>query len=165
MSMFVKLRPVPTLSRSELGIPPGSSPEEAFQLGQVIKCRVLRSSSADQRLALSFITSSAAIAAARVASAAAPTDTVTAPGAAVAGEVELGSLVSGAVRTVGESSLIVEVARATGGSVNGVLAFQHLSDHLSQVENLKGLLQPGQAVEGLLVIGECVTSSKRLEAL
>jgi rRNA biogenesis protein RRP5 len=144
--------------RSELGIPPGSSPEEAFQLGQVIKCRVLRSSSADQRLALSFITSSAAIAAARAAGAStngsvAP-PTVTAPGATVTGQVELGALVSGAVRTVGESSFMVEVARSTGGSVNGVLGFQHLSDHASQVEGLKALLQPGQMVEDLLVIGE-----------
>lgn len=158
-SHYAKSQSFHAAFRSELGIPPGSSPEEAFQLGQVIKCRVLRSSSADQRLALSFITSSAAIAAARAAGAstngsAAP-PTATAPGATVTGEVELGALVSGAIRTVGESSFIVEVARSTGGSVNGVLGFQHLSDHASQVEGLKALLQPGQNVEDLLVIGEC----------
>ncbi|KAL3684900.1 hypothetical protein R1sor_002922 [Riccia sorocarpa] len=119
--------------RTEMGLPPGASAGTAFQLGQVVKCRVLRSDPSTRRLAVSFSMSSRA------------------EHDIEAAELSVGSIVSGVVAQAKEKSFFVDVE--LGKSVaKGVLAYSQLSDNIGHTEQLKALIKPGYKFDQLLIV-------------
>ncbi|KAG6542156.1 hypothetical protein Mapa_016388 [Marchantia paleacea] len=120
--------------RTEMGLPVGYNPTTAFQLGQVVKCKVMRSDPSAKRLSVSFSTTNR-------------TDDE------VEGsfEIQVGSIVSGTVSLVKENSLMLDVV-GPRGVTKGVLAYSQLSDISGHVEQFKALLKPGYKFDRLLVL-------------
>ncbi|XP_020233818.1 rRNA biogenesis protein RRP5 [Cajanus cajan] len=116
--------------RSELGLEPGADPVTVYNVGQVVKCRVVSSIPASRRINLSFI-----IKATRVTE----DDMVT-----------LGSLVSGVVDRITSTAVVVYV-NASGFS-RGTISMEHLADHHGQAILMNSLLKPGYNFDQLLVL-------------
>lgn len=129
--------------KSALGIEAGVKAENVFQVGQSIKCRVLRSDPAARRLSLSFITTSSRDDASEGA----------------AGDELIGKVVAGTVHHVNDSVIIVNVSTPTG-LVKGYLTFPHLSDTLGHIEQLKSVTKVGFQFDRLLVLD--VTDKQKL---
>ncbi|KAK7354984.1 hypothetical protein VNO80_14229 [Phaseolus coccineus] len=116
--------------RFELGLEPGADPGTVYNVGQVVKCRVVSSIPASRRIILSFI-----IKATRVSE----DDMVT-----------LGSLVSGVVDRITSNNIVVRV-NASGFS-GGTISMEHLADHHGQAILMNKLLKPGYKFDQLLVL-------------
>ncbi|KAL2326887.1 hypothetical protein Fmac_020314 [Flemingia macrophylla] len=116
--------------RSELGIEPGADPVTVYNVGQVVKCRVVSSIPASRRINLSFIIKPTRVT---------EDDMVT-----------LGSLVSGVVDRVTSTAVVVYV-NASGFS-RGTISIEHLADHHGQAILMNSLLKPGYNFDQLLVI-------------
>jgi rRNA biogenesis protein RRP5 len=122
--------------RKDLGIDAGVKADTVFEVGQSIKCRVLRCDPASCRLSLSFVTSSHR-------------------GTDQEGEetgVKVGELVSGTVAHVADKVFILDVM-TDKELMKGILTFPHLSDTSGHVEGLKGIIKVGHKLEQLLVLG------------
>ncbi|BBM98348.1 rRNA biogenesis protein RRP5 [Marchantia polymorpha subsp. ruderalis] len=120
--------------RTEMGLPSGNNPTTAFQLGQVVKCRVMRSDPSSKRLSVSFSTTNRT-----------DNDAEGIP------EIQVGSIVSGTVSLVKDNSLMVDVM-GPRGVTQGVLAYSQLSDISGHVEQFKALVKPGYKFDRLLVL-------------
>ncbi|MED6145261.1 hypothetical protein PIB30_023503 [Stylosanthes scabra] len=116
--------------RSELGLEPGVDPSVVYNVGQVVKCRVISSISALRRINLSFIIKPARV--------------------SEEDKVRLGSLVSGVVDRITANSVVVYV-NASGFSW-GTIFLEHLADHLGQANLMKSVLKPGYSFDQLLVL-------------
>ncbi|RDY08514.1 rRNA biogenesis protein RRP5, partial [Mucuna pruriens] len=117
-------------SRSELGLEPGADPGTVYNVGQVVKSRVISSIPASQRINLSFIIKPTRVT---------EDDMVT-----------LGSLVSGVVDRITSSAVVVYV-NASGFS-RGTISMEHLADHHGQAILMNSLLKPGYNFDQLLVL-------------
>ncbi|XP_020972176.1 rRNA biogenesis protein RRP5 isoform X3 [Arachis ipaensis] len=116
--------------RSELGLEPGVDPGAVYNVGQVVKCRVISSISALRRINLSFIIKPKRV--------------------AEEDKVRLGSLVSGVIDRITTNSVVVYV-NASGFSW-GTISLEHLADHLGQANLMKSGLKPGYSFDQLLVL-------------
>ncbi|CAM6099604.1 unnamed protein product [Calypogeia fissa] len=121
--------------RTELGITPGTKAETVFQLGQCVKCRVLRSDSSVQRLSISFVT----------------VKTRKDDENEVEDDIRPGRIVSGTIVHMKEKSIILDVLLPQGFT-KGVLPHNHLSDNPGHFEQLKTSLKPGYKFERLIVL-------------
>ncbi|CAL0321523.1 unnamed protein product [Lupinus luteus] len=118
------------LHGSELGLEPGVDPGTVYNVGQVVKCRVISSIPASRRINLSFIIK---------------------PTRVVEGDtVRLGSLVSGIVDRVTANAVVVHV-NASGISW-GTISTEHLADHHGQANSMKSKLKPKYNFDQLLVL-------------
>ncbi|XP_027934864.1 rRNA biogenesis protein RRP5 isoform X1 [Vigna unguiculata] len=116
--------------RFELGLEPGADPGTVYNVGQVVKCRVVSSIPASRRINLSFIIKPTRVS---------EDDVVT-----------LGSLVSGVVDRITSTNVVVYV-NASGFS-RGTISTEHLADHHGQAILINELLKPGYNFDQLLVL-------------
>ncbi|XP_072077832.1 rRNA biogenesis protein RRP5 isoform X2 [Arachis hypogaea] len=116
--------------RSELGLEPGVDPGAVYNVGQVVKCRVISSISALRRINLSFIIKPKRV--------------------AEEDKVRLGSLVSGVIDRITTNAVVVYV-NASGFSW-GTISLEHLADHLGQANLMKSVLKPGYSFDQLLIL-------------
>ncbi|XP_014514109.1 rRNA biogenesis protein RRP5 [Vigna radiata var. radiata] len=116
--------------RFELGLEPGADPGTVYNVGQVVKCRVVSSIPASQRINLSFIIKPTRVS---------EDDVVT-----------LGRLVSGVVDRITSTNIVVYV-NASGFS-RGTISTEHLADHHGQAILMNKLLKPGYNFDQLLVL-------------
>ncbi|KAK7278792.1 hypothetical protein RJT34_23828 [Clitoria ternatea] len=116
--------------RSELGLEPGADPGVVYNVEQVVKCRVVSSIPASQRINLSFIIKPTRVT---------EDDMVT-----------LGSLVSGVVDRITSNAVVVYV-NASGFS-RATVSMEHLADHHGQAILMKSVLKPGYKFDQLLVL-------------
>ncbi|KAK9823324.1 hypothetical protein WJX72_001906 [[Myrmecia] bisecta] len=134
---------------SELGLAPGQKPTECFEVGQVVKCRVLAADTSQHRLRLSLVSKKAGADA----------------GAAQAdpfGGLQAGDVVEGIVKAVrtgqADGQAVVESytvdipGRSAGEVVHGRLEAVHLADHPAGVEALQKALAVGTKLSQLLVL-------------
>ncbi|KAJ7975952.1 rRNA biogenesis protein RRP5 [Quillaja saponaria] len=115
---------------TELGLEPGGNPSSMYNVGQVIKCRVMSSIPTSRRISLSLV-----IKPTRVSE-----DDM----------VKLGSLISGVVDRLTSNSVIV-VVNASGFS-KGTIYNEHLTDHYGHAALMKSSLKPGYQFDQLLVL-------------
>eukprot|EP00268_Persea_americana_P004314 TRINITY_DN1135_c1_g1_i2.p1 TRINITY_DN1135_c1_g1~~TRINITY_DN1135_c1_g1_i2.p1 ORF type:complete len:1393 (+),score=282.83 TRINITY_DN1135_c1_g1_i2:3381-7559(+) len=119
------------ITRSELGLEPGSEASSTFHVGQVVKCRVINSVPASRRINLSFI--------------------ISPKRASIDGDVpKLGTLVSGVVIRLTPSVVVIDVNGK--GYHMGSIPNEHLADHQGHAGSLKSLLKPGYKFDSLLVL-------------
>ncbi|KAL2664253.1 hypothetical protein GLYMA_02G168900v4 [Glycine max] len=116
--------------RSELGLEPGADPGTVYNVGQVVKCRVISCIPASRRINLSFIIKPTRVS---------EDDMVT-----------LGSLVSGVVDRITSNAVVVYV-NASGFS-RGTISMEHLADHHGQAILMHSRLKPGYNFDQLLVL-------------
>ncbi|TKY53223.1 RRP5-like protein [Spatholobus suberectus] len=116
--------------RSELGLEPGADPGTVYNVGQVVKCRVLSSIPASRRINLSFTIKPTRVS---------EDDMVT-----------FGSLVSGVVDRITSNAVVVYV-NASGFS-RGTISMEHLADHHGQAILMNSLLKPEYNFDQLLVL-------------
>ncbi|XP_004514152.1 rRNA biogenesis protein RRP5 [Cicer arietinum] len=116
--------------RSELGLEPGADPGAVYNVGQVVKCRVISSIPASRRINLSFIIKPTRVS---------EDDVVT-----------LGSIVSGIVDRVTSNAVVVSIN--SSGFSRGTISMEHLADHHGQATFLKTVLKPGFNFDQLLVL-------------
>ncbi|KAL3569243.1 hypothetical protein D5086_029133 [Populus alba] len=116
--------------RSELGLEPGSDAISTYQVGQVVKCRVISSIAASRRINLSFIMK--------------PLRFSEEDG------IKMGSVVTGVIDKVTASSVIVYVNAKD--YLKGTIATEHLSDHHEHAALMKSVLKPGYEFDQLLVL-------------
>ncbi|KAK7345187.1 hypothetical protein VNO77_15745 [Canavalia gladiata] len=116
--------------RSELGLEPGADPGIVYNVGQVVKCRVISSIPASRRINLSFVIKPTRVN---------EDDMVT-----------LGSVVSGVVDRITSNAVVVCV-NASGFS-RGTISMEHLADHHGQAIVVKSVLKPGYSFDQLLVL-------------
>lgn len=116
--------------RSELGLEPGSDAISTYQVGQVVKCRVISSIAASRRINLSFIMK--------------PLRFSEEDG------IKMGSVVIGVIDKVTASSVIVYVNAKD--YLKGTIATEHLSDHHEHAALMKSVLKPGYEFDQLLVL-------------
>ncbi|KAE9590105.1 putative ribosomal protein S1 [Lupinus albus] len=116
--------------RPELGLEPGVDPATVYNVGQVVKCRVISSIPASRRINLSFIIKPTRV----------TEDDM----------VKLGSLVSGVVDRVTANAVVVHV-NASGISW-GTISTEHLADHHGQANSMKSKLKPKYNFDQLLVL-------------
>ncbi|KAG0628431.1 hypothetical protein M758_1G025900 [Ceratodon purpureus] len=128
--------------KSALGIEAGVKAETVFQLGQSVKCRVLRSDPSARRLSLSFITT--------------PRDSAS---EGDADDVKPGKIVAGTVAHVSDSVVILDISTAKG-SIKGYMTFPHLSDNLGHIDQLKAVMKVGVQFDQLLILE--VTDKQKL---
>ncbi|WJX11337.1 hypothetical protein P8452_01962 [Trifolium repens] len=124
--------------RSELELEAGGDPGAVYNVGQVVKCRVINSIPASRRINLSFI-----IKPTRVSE-----DDV----------VSLGSIVSGIVDEVTSNAVIVKI---NTGFSRGTIFMEHLADHHGQATLMKSVLKPGYKFDQLLVLDFIGSSSEK----
>ncbi|KAG6744902.1 hypothetical protein POTOM_051543 [Populus tomentosa] len=115
---------------SELGLEPGSDAISTYQVGQVVKCRVISSIAASRRINLSFIMK--------------PLRFSEEDG------IKMGSVVTGVIDKVTASSVIVYVNAKD--YLKGTIATEHLSDHHEHAALMKSVLKPGYEFDQLLVL-------------
>ncbi|OIV89511.1 hypothetical protein TanjilG_20430 [Lupinus angustifolius] len=115
---------------SELGLEPGVDPGTVYNVGQVVKCRVISSIPASRRINLSF--------------------TIKPTRVAEGDMVRVGSLVSGVVDRVTANAVVVHV-NASGISW-GTISTEHLADHHGQANSMKSKLKPKYNFDQLLVL-------------
>lgn len=116
------------VSRSELGLEPGTEAESVYHVGQVVKCRIVSVVPASRKINVSFAIS--------------PNRVVQADTA------KLGSIVSGVVERLTPAAVVVSV----NGFSKGTILNEHLADHHGQASQLKNLLKPGHEFNQLLVL-------------
>ncbi|KAI5396242.1 hypothetical protein KIW84_062447 [Lathyrus oleraceus] len=116
--------------RSELGLEPGGDPGAVYNVGQVVKCRVISSIPASRRINLSLIIKPTRVS---------EDDVVT-----------LGSIVSGIVDRVTSNAVVVYIN--SSGFSRGTISMEHLADHHGQATLMKSVLKPGYNFDQLLVI-------------
>ncbi|XVE75785.1 hypothetical protein DITRI_Ditri12bG0120500 [Diplodiscus trichospermus] len=116
--------------RSELGLGPGYDPSAMYHVGQVVKCRVTRSTPASRRINLSFQMKPVRIS----------EDDV----------VKLGSIVSGVVEELTPSAVVIRVN--SKAHLKGAISNEHLADHHERATLLKSVLKPGYNFDQLLVL-------------
>lgn len=116
--------------RSELGLEPGGDPSAVYNVGQVVKCRVVSSIPASKRINLSFIIKPTRVS---------EDDMVT-----------LGSIVSGIVDRVTSNAVVVYIK--SSGFSRGTISMEHLADHHGQATLMKSVLKPGYNFDKLLVL-------------
>ncbi|XP_061360719.1 rRNA biogenesis protein RRP5 isoform X2 [Gastrolobium bilobum] len=114
--------------RSELGLEPGADPGTVYNVGQVVKCRVISSIPASRRINLSFIIKPSRVT---------EDDKVT-----------IGSLVSGVVDRITSNAIVVYV----NANARGTISIEHLADHHGQAILMKSVLKPGYNFDQLLVL-------------
>eukprot|EP00850_Spirogloea_muscicola_P009207 SM000051S17567 [mRNA] locus=s51:399348:414396:+ [translate_table: standard] len=134
--------------RSELGLDADSLPSKAFEVGQVVKARVLRRNLETQKLSLSFITSSDRLLAGTPTAGNEP---------ALRGKLQNaenaapGVVVAGLIRSLGDRAFLLDIVTPEG-TLTGILQFEHLSDFPGHAEQLKAKLRAGDMLEQLLVL-------------
>ncbi|CAM0905650.1 unnamed protein product [Alopecurus aequalis] len=116
------------VSRSELGLEPGTEAESVYHVGQVVKCRIVSVNPASRKLNVSFATSSNRVTQADTA--------------------KVGSIVSGVVERLTPAAVVVSV----NGFSKGSILTEQLSDYHGQAAQLKNLLKPGHEFNQLLVL-------------
>ncbi|KAK7392757.1 hypothetical protein VNO78_21204 [Psophocarpus tetragonolobus] len=116
--------------RSELGLEPGADPGTVYNVGQVVKCRVISCIPASRRINLSFTIKPTRVS---------EDDMVT-----------LGSLVSGVVDRRTSNAVVVYV-NASGFS-RGTISMEHLADHHGQAIHMHSRLEAGYNFDQLLVL-------------
>ncbi|KAI9122039.1 hypothetical protein K1719_006728 [Acacia pycnantha] len=116
--------------RSELGLEPGSDPGSVYNVGQVVKCRVISSIHASRRINLSFM--------------------IKLTRASEEDMVKLGSLVSGVVDRITSDAVVVCVN--AGGFSMGKISVEHLADRHGHAILMKSVLKPGYKFDQLLVL-------------
>ncbi|CAK8570928.1 unnamed protein product [Lathyrus sativus] len=116
--------------RSELGLEPGGDPAAVYNVGQVVKCRVISSIPASRRINLSLIIKPTRVS---------EDDVVT-----------LGSIVSGIVDRVTSNAVVVYIN--SSGFSRGTISMEHLADHHGQATLMKSVLKPGYNFDQLLVL-------------
>uniref|UniRef100_A0A0E0FR29 Protein RRP5 homolog n=1 Tax=Oryza nivara TaxID=4536 RepID=A0A0E0FR29_ORYNI len=116
------------VSRSELGLEPGTEAENVYHVGQVVKCRVVSVVPASRKINVTFLISTN-----RVIQADTP---------------KVGSIVSGVVERLTPAAVVVSV----NGFCKGSILNEHLADHRGQAAQLKNLLKPGHEFSELLVL-------------
>ncbi|GLJ04920.1 hypothetical protein SUGI_0006550 [Cryptomeria japonica] len=121
--------------RTELGLDPGTEAESAFHVGQVVRCRVIRAFPKLRRLELSFIISSDR----------------SCVGYDKTMDTKIGSIVSGVVKSLTTSAVILDVPTEKG-SIKGTIFNEQLSDNPGHSEQIKALLKPGNMFDRLLVL-------------
>ncbi|KAH9327355.1 hypothetical protein KI387_007533 [Taxus chinensis] len=120
---------------TELGLDSGTEAESAFHVGQVVRCRIIRAVPKLQRLELSFIISSDRIHTSQ-------DNTI---------DMKIGSIVSGVVKNVTTSAIILDVPMDMG-CTKGTIFNEQLSDNPGHLEQIKSLLKPGNKFDRLLVL-------------
>ncbi|CAK7342219.1 unnamed protein product [Dovyalis caffra] len=115
---------------SELGLEPGSDANSMYQVGQVVKCRVISSIAASHRINLSLIMKPLRL--------------------SEEDGIKLGSVVTGVVEKVTPSSVIVSVNAK--GYLKGTITTEHLSDHHEHAALMKSVLKLGYEFDQLLVL-------------
>ncbi|XP_058758623.1 rRNA biogenesis protein RRP5-like [Vicia villosa] len=116
--------------RSELGLEAGGDPGAVYNVGQVVKCRVVSSIPASRRINLSLIIKPTRVS---------EDDVVT-----------LGSIVSGIVDRVTSNAVVVYIN--SSGFSRGTISMEHLADHHGQATLMKSVLKPGYNFDQLLVL-------------
>lgn len=116
------------VSRSELGLEPGTEAGSVYHVGQVVKCRIVSVVPASMKLNVSFATSSNRIIQADTA--------------------KVGTIVSAVVERLTPAAVVVSV----NGFSKGSILDEHLADHHGQAAQLKNLLKPGHEFNQLLVL-------------
>ncbi|PNY04593.1 protein RRP5, partial [Trifolium pratense] len=129
----------PRQSRSELELEAGGDPGAVYNVGQVVKCRVISSIPASRRINLSFIIKPTRIS----------EDDV----------VPLGSIVSGIVDEVTSNAVVVKIN--SSGLSKGTIFTEHLADHHGQATLMKSVLKPGYKFDQLLVLDFMGSSSEK----
>lgn len=116
--------------------------QDCYQLGQVVRCRVVLYDSVRHKLKLSLSGKSAEAEATPVSDA--------------LGGLQPGDLVQGTVTQVqdsnGQKVFSIDVSGRHGGRVSGRLEEAHLGDHPAAVEALRDVLAAGARLSGLLVL-------------
>eukprot|EP00250_Pteridium_aquilinum_P021384 c25103_g1_i1 orf=322-6036(-) len=125
--------------RTELGLDPGVKPESVFQIGQVVKCRVLRADPSARRLSLSFILS-----ASRILELQTSKD-------GLEKTVSVGDEVWGLVTHVSDNLVTLDIP-SSYGIARAFMKVELLSDFAGHNEQLKSVLYPGYKFERLLVL-------------
>ncbi|KAL5070764.1 hypothetical protein RYX36_021651, partial [Vicia faba] len=103
---------------------------EVYNVGQVVKCRVVSSIPASRRINLSLIIKPTRVS---------EDDMVT-----------LGSIVSGIVDRVTSNAVVVYID--SSGFSRGTISMEHLADHHGQATLMKSVLKPGYNFDKLLVL-------------
>eukprot|EP00850_Spirogloea_muscicola_P013563 SM000092S24531 [mRNA] locus=s92:547777:562774:- [translate_table: standard] len=134
--------------RSELGLEADSLPSKAFEVGQVVKARVLRRNLETQKLSLSFITSSDRLLAGTPLAGKEPALRSKLQNAENAAP---GVVVAGLIRSLGDGAFLLDIVTPEG-TLTGILQFEHLSDFSGHAEQLKANLRAGDVLEQLLVL-------------
>ncbi|XP_050226780.1 rRNA biogenesis protein RRP5 [Mercurialis annua] len=116
--------------RCELGLEPGNDANSVYQVGQVVKCRVLSSRPASHRINLSFIMKPTRV--------------------SEEDAVKLGSVVAGVVDRITPNDVIVYVNPK--GHMRGTISTEHLADRHEQATLLKSVLKPGYEFDQLVVL-------------
>lgn len=115
---------------SELGLDPNCNPSSMYHVGQVVKCRIMKSDPASRHIRVSFI--------------------IKPPSASKEDIVNIGSIVSGVVDRVTPNAVVVNV-NAKGYS-KGTIFTEHLSDHHGLAEVMMSVLKPGYEFDKLLIL-------------
>ncbi|XP_047065706.1 rRNA biogenesis protein RRP5 [Lolium rigidum] len=116
------------VSRSEIGLEPGTEAESVYHVGQVVKCRIVSVIPTSRKLNVSFATSSNR--------------------AIQADTAKVGTIVSGVVERLTPGAVVVSV----NGFSKGSILNEQLADYHGQVAQLKNLLKPGHEFSQLLVL-------------
>uniref|UniRef100_A0A0D9WWN1 Protein RRP5 homolog n=1 Tax=Leersia perrieri TaxID=77586 RepID=A0A0D9WWN1_9ORYZ len=116
------------VSRSELGLEPGTDAESVYHIGQVMKCRVVSVVPASRKINASFVISTNRVIQADTA--------------------KVGSIVSGVVERLTPAAVVVSINGFCKGSIHN----EHLADHRGQAAQLKNSLKPGHEFSELLVL-------------
>eukprot|EP00850_Spirogloea_muscicola_P003615 SM000014S00403 [mRNA] locus=s14:1118681:1131628:- [translate_table: standard] len=134
--------------RSELGLEADSLPSKAFEVGQVVKARVLRRNLETQKLSLSFITSSDRL---LEGTASAGKELALRGKLQNAENAAPGVVVAGLIRSLSDRAFLLDIVTPEG-TLTGILQFEHLSDFSGHAEQLKANLRAGDVLEQLLVL-------------
>ncbi|CAG9462427.1 unnamed protein product [Pedinophyceae sp. YPF-701] len=126
--------------RSELDVEAGEAPEDCFEVGQVVKCRILGAEGASRRLRLSL----------RARPGAEADDAEPADGGAFA-RVDAGAVLRATVREV-DADGVVAALETDAGEVTARIPTGHLSDHPAMATQLREALQAGDALGDVLVL-------------
>lgn len=116
------------VSRSEIGLEPGTEAESVYHVGQVVKCRIVSVNPTSRKLNVSFATSSNR--------------------AIQADTAKVGTIVSGVVERLTPAAVVVSV----NGFSKGSILNEQLADYHGQAAQLKNLLKPGYEFDQLLVL-------------
>ena len=133
--------------RSQCGLGEEQSLEEAFTVGQPIKCRVVSVDKVSKNIKLSLTTRGGG-----------------AEAAAAGDDVRIGALVEGTVRDLveGETHILVDITTASGAKAVGQLPFGHLSDSFLGEDVLLENLLPGDGLGEVVVLNKAGKDAERI---
>ncbi|KAJ7541483.1 hypothetical protein O6H91_10G061600 [Diphasiastrum complanatum] len=121
----------------ELGLDPLMKADTVFSVGQVVKCRVLKSDPDSRHLFLSFSMSERNV------------DDKS--GKQLLSLLAPGSIVSAVLVKLEEKFIVLNVT-LSGGSMQGTMSYEHLTDSPSHIEQLQSLLKPGYKFDRLIIL-------------